>query len=195
MPRLLRRRIGLTMQSGIHRTGNPARRQRRASDNKARRRSPADAENEMNLLEHRPKPITTNAMHIMQDRVEKWVTTCFGEDILLDKKERVRRFIEEAFELAQAAGLTIDEVGNIGYYVYAREVGKIPQEIGGCGVTFLGIGRAFEIDVIAETEKEILRIESIDPQHFRNKHKAKHEAGVSSDIGSNRNDEGRGAAI
>lgn len=119
----------------------------------------------------------------MQHRIEVWVTKCFGEAILLDKKERIRRFIEEAFELAQSTGLTIDELRVIEDYVYNREAGKIPQEVGGCGVTLLGIGAAFGIDIVSEIEKELLRIESIDPSHFRNKHKEKHKAGVTSDTG------------
>lgn len=122
-------------------------------------------------------------MSNQQRRVETWVTQCFGEDILLNKRERIRRFVEEALELAQATGLTMQDICDVGNYVYARPVGEVPQEVAGCGVTLLGIGAAFGIDVMEEIEKEISRIESIPPDYFRKKHAEKHKAGVSDDTG------------
>lgn len=48
---------------------------------------------------------------------------------------RARRFLEEAVELAQAAGVTAEEADAVRAYVFSRPAGDIRQEIGGVMVT------------------------------------------------------------
>lgn len=71
-------------------------------------------------------------MHMtFQQRVVAWATRAFGSNVVLDKQERGFRFVEEALELAQAGGISRDDVLKLVDYVYNRPVGSIDREIGG----------------------------------------------------------------
>jgi hypothetical protein len=93
-----------------------------------------------------------------QERAAKWVVEVFG-DTGMAIPERCRRFIEEAVELVQSTGMTVDEVRRIVDYVFSRPVGDPPQEIGGTMVTLYALSEALGLDVEACAGLELQRIE------------------------------------
>lgn len=93
-----------------------------------------------------------------QDRVEPWLLICFGEAIARDRAERNHRFLEEALELVQSTGCTQDEAHQLVDYVYNRDVGDPPQEVGGVMVTLAALCLAFDMDMHAAGETELARI-------------------------------------
>lgn len=66
-----------------------------------------------------------------QNRVATWLVDCFGNEIASDKTERNHRFLEESIELVQATGCTSSEAHQLVDYVFGRDIGDPPQEVGG----------------------------------------------------------------
>lgn len=93
-----------------------------------------------------------------QSRVQPWLTACFGEMIAVDREERNHRFLEEALELVQACGCTASEAHQLVDYVYGRDVGDPPQEVGGVMVTLAALCLANKLDMHANGETELARI-------------------------------------
>ncbi|MBM5458679.1 hypothetical protein H8F21_14010 [Pseudomonas sp. P66] len=93
-----------------------------------------------------------------QSRVGPWLIECFGQDIANDKQERNHRFLEEALELVQACGATESEAHQLVDYVFAREVGEQPQEVGGVMVTLAALCYAHELRMHQAGETELDRI-------------------------------------
>lgn len=112
-----------------------------------------------------------------QAEVLKWAIDTFGKEAI-SKRERAKRFLEEAIELAQAAGLERWEAKNLVEYVFNRPAGEIGQEVGGVMVTLMSFAVAHNISVKAEEDREVSRVLAIDPVVFRERHAAKKRAGV-----------------
>ena len=94
-----------------------------------------------------------------EDRVELWVRTRIGPGHM-NRKERAMRLFEEAAELAQAEGITAEQLVTQIAYVFTRPGGEPSQEAGGVAVCIVGycagIGTTF-LDVL---ERELRRIEA-----------------------------------
>lgn len=112
-----------------------------------------------------------------QNRDIEWVRSTFGEATLA-VDERAARFLEEALELAQAVGLTREKAIALVEYVYSRPVGDPAQEVGGVGVTLLGLCSVIGVSADREERREHDRVTSIDPAKFRARHAKKVEAGI-----------------
>lgn len=93
-----------------------------------------------------------------QARVQPWMMECFGAEIAADKLERSDRFIEEALELVQACGYTIDRAHALVDYVFGRPVGEPDQEVGGVMVTLAALCLAHDLDMHTAAERELARI-------------------------------------
>ncbi len=93
-----------------------------------------------------------------QARVAPWMLECFGEMIAGDKEERSHRFLEEALELVQACGTTADEAHQLVDYVFGRDVGEKPQEVGGVQVTLAALCLAQRLDMHECGEAELARV-------------------------------------
>lgn len=115
-----------------------------------------------------------------QTRIFLWVQRCFGIEILFDRNERGIRLLEEATELAQALGCSKDQVIRTVDHVYSRPVGVPEQEVGGVGLTLLAVCCAIGKDHDTLIEREMLRVESKDPEHFRIRNEEKASAGIGS---------------
>lgn len=74
-----------------------------------------------------------------QTEVARWIRATFGDTVLHDKVERSDRFLEEALETVQAAGMDRDRVLMLVDYVFSRPVGEMHQEIGGAFITLLAL--------------------------------------------------------
>ena len=109
-----------------------------------------------------------------QARVAEWMLTCFGADITHSLGERCFRFFEEAGELCQALGMTEDQARDLVTYIWSRDKGEPSQEVGGVMVTLAAMCHAAGLDMAADGEAELARIdtpETIDK--IRRKHDAK----------------------
>ncbi len=109
-----------------------------------------------------------------QGRVAEWMMKCFGADITNSLQERCFRFFEEAGELCQALGMTEDRARDLVTYTWSRDKGEPSQEVGGAMVTLAAMCHAAGLDMAAEGETELARIntpETIDK--IRHKHHAK----------------------
>jgi hypothetical protein len=111
-----------------------------------------------------------------------WVLKTFGSEVAWDPRERARRFIEEAIELAQACGLTEFDVDDILAHVYCKPPGEVFQEAGGVGITLLMLCQAFGISADHAERTELQRVQSIPAQHFRDRHNIKAAAGVAEKV-------------
>ena len=90
-----------------------------------------------------------------QQRVEKWVLHCFGKEIAENKVERNLRFLEEALELVQSLNMPKEDALKVVDYVYGRDIGDPPQEVGGVMVCLAALCTASDIDMRASAEIEI----------------------------------------
>jgi hypothetical protein len=111
-------------------------------------------------------------------RISKWVVNRFGRRCLLDPRERAMRLLEEAIELAQAEDISLFDASKVAVRVYERPKGEKKQEAAGVAVTLLAYCRARRFDFLRITDREVTRVESIDPEISRAKHAAKVHAGT-----------------
>ena len=93
-----------------------------------------------------------------QRRTHDWMLECFGEALAADRLERNHRFIEEALELVQSAGMPQTEAHMLVDYVYGRPAGETSQEVGGVMVTLAALCSSHDIDMLATGEMELNRI-------------------------------------
>jgi len=106
-----------------------------------------------------------------------WAKKVFGAECMtLD--ERAKRFFEEAVELAQACGLSQDEVTKIVAHVYSKRRGEIAQELGGVGVTLLTLALAAGLSADLEEWHELCRVVAKPDDQFRKRHNEKAAAGI-----------------
>ena len=99
----------------------------------------------------------TNLGAGFQQRVMAWLTACFGSSRKSDQQERTHRMLEEALELAQACGCTLEEADRLVQYVFARAPGAVLQEVGGVMVTVAGLSSAMSVDMAQAAEEELAR--------------------------------------
>lgn len=100
--------------------------------------------------------------------------TCFGETVAMDAAERNRRFLEEALELVQSLGASRAFAHELVDYVFSREEGDAPQEVGGVMVTLASLCATHGIDMDGEAHKELDRIDAPDVSaKIRAKHAGK----------------------
>jgi len=106
-----------------------------------------------------PEPLPDEISSLeYQDEVRHWVLMCFGVEIANDVRERNFRFLEEALELVQANGATVDEARELVDYVFNRPIGEIPQEVGGVMVTLAALCSASKVNMYLEARRELMRI-------------------------------------
>jgi len=115
----------------------------------------------------------------LANRIQQWIIRNFGEKIFLDRQERGRRFIEEGLELCQALEVSKEDILRLVDRVYSNPVGDIQQELGGVGITLLGLTSAIGLDLAYYTKEELLRLESLPVSYWWARHVAKVEAGIS----------------
>jgi hypothetical protein len=93
----------------------------------------------------------------LQDRRDLWGKRIFGDNFFT-REEFAFRFLEEATELAQAMGLTEEEVNRQTSVVYSRPAGEVSQEIAGTQVTLMALASSESIDLENVTVLELDRI-------------------------------------
>ena len=113
-----------------------------------------------------------------QRTVADWVVRCWGAEVLASHAERGGRLLEEALEMAQAAGLPQAKAERILAYVYGRPPGDPSQEAGGVGVTLLALCASLGLSAEACEAAEVARVLAKPVDHFRRRHAEKEAAGV-----------------
>lgn len=109
-----------------------------------------------------------------------WAKNAFGE-ASSTPKERARRVLEEALELAQAEGVHAAEAQKLLEYTYGRPQGEPAQELGGVMLTTLLYAEARELSRHAVETAEVNRVLQIPIEAMRARHKLKAQAGVAID--------------
>ena len=107
-----------------------------------------------------------------QTSVDDWIQECFGPEIASNREERTWRFLEEALELAQANGCSVEDAHKLVDYVFGRPVGEIEQEVGGVMVTLSALCSASDIEMMDAGRAEVKRVWS-KMDVIRAKHAAK----------------------
>lgn len=92
--------------------------------------------------------------------------------------ERAKRCGEEAIELMQAAGVSLEDAMKLLVYVYGRPKGEISQEVGGVCVTLLALAHAMGYDLEWLEQQEVTRFLLKDISYWKERVKAKAAAGV-----------------
>jgi hypothetical protein len=72
----------------------------------------------------------------LEHRAAEWVVTRIGIDHM-QSRERAMRLLEEAFELAQAEGITVDQASAQMTHVFGRDAGEPAKEAGGVAFCLL----------------------------------------------------------
>lgn len=113
-----------------------------------------------------------------QKQALAWACNTFTPAVALNLKERSSRFIEEAIELAQAAGLGKAAVLAIVDRVYTRKPGGVHREVGQAVMTLEALAELFSIDADVEADKELKRVQSIPLQEWHRRQAAKAALGI-----------------
>lgn len=92
-----------------------------------------------------------------QEHVRDWTRNTFGDEIAENTLERNHRFLEESLELVQSMGCTKTEALLLVDYVFDREVGDPPQEVGGVMLTLMALCAAAELDASTCGVNELMR--------------------------------------
>ena len=111
----------------------------------------------------------------LEARVAEWIRTRIGADHIAPR-ERAMRLLEEAFELAQAEGITGQQAIRQIEHVYARPAGNPEQEAGGVAVCLLGWCAAHGTTFREVALREIERIEAKPIEEIRGSLARKHKA-------------------
>ena len=92
-----------------------------------------------------------------QKEVGEWMDATFPQNVVENPVERALRLLEEALEVSQSAGLPQEAALKLVNYVYGREPGHMPKEIGGVMVAAAALCNALSIDMEASAESELAR--------------------------------------
>lgn len=95
----------------------------------------------------------------LQDRCAAWLEKVLPDQVA-DVKTRAARFLEEAAEAAQAAGLEQEDAYRVVELVYDRPRGEMAQELGGSMNTLCALATAAGIDLQIAAYDEINRMET-----------------------------------
>lgn len=124
----------------------------------------------------------TNLVTLERNRRQRetlaWAMRTFGATTAGNANERIRRFAEEAIELAQAGGMEESAMAGLVRYVYSRPVGETAQEVGGVSIALLGYCEFAELSADECEQRELARVLAKDAMYFRAKQNAKAAAGV-----------------
>jgi len=112
-----------------------------------------------------------------QQRAVEWVNSRLGA-WSMDPAERARRFLEEAVELAQAAGCPAEDARRTVDYVFARPAGDAAQEVGGARLTLLALAASLKVDAVEAEAAELARVYALPVERFRRRDDEKRAAGI-----------------
>lgn len=119
----------------------------------------------------------SDTLDALQRVVGHWVVRYIGPDLLIDRRERALRVLEEAIELAQAEGLSRDSVARLSDRAFSRPAGEPRSEAAGVLVTLLAWAVGAQVSLWDEAIREVRRIHRLPPEAVRLKQAEKARAG------------------
>lgn len=116
-----------------------------------------------------------------QEAMADWLARAFENRVPahLRGREGALRVLEEAYELAQAEGVTPDDATRLQTYVYARPAGVAAQEVGGIRVALLAYATEKSLSVDRAEQHELAYVLAKPLEAVRERAREKHAAGVS----------------
>lgn len=96
-------------------------------------------------------------MKHMQRLILPWLHSIFGAKAY-NREYRAARLLEEAIELAQAAGLSRSSAVELLHFVYDKPVGDVYQETGGVMLTTMALCELLDIDIEEAATAELARV-------------------------------------
>jgi hypothetical protein len=125
-------------------------------------------------------PHQNNLLHATR-QVRAWVREAFGPVLAAPEapRERGLRFVEEAIELAQALGVTAQEVAALTQRVYEKPADSVAKEVPQVFICLLAVVGAYGQDLVALVNNEWARIQNLGPAHFTERMRRKIELGFS----------------
>jgi NTP pyrophosphatase (non-canonical NTP hydrolase) len=102
-------------------------------------------------------------MHIKsaQQRMSALCHAVWGDACATSVLERSQRFLEEAVELVQTAGMSREQAHTMIDYVFGRPTEKdVSKELGGAAVTLLVLSEALDVDLETAVLRDFRRIEA-----------------------------------
>ncbi len=112
-----------------------------------------------------------------QELIATWVREAFGEGQASSVAQRGVRLLEEAVELAQAAGVDEAMAAKLVAYVYGRPAGDVRQELGGVQLCALAMAATLGISADAAEADEVERVLAKPLAHFAERNAVKNAAG------------------
>lgn len=107
----------------------------------------------------------------------EWAIRMFGP-IASHRRERAARFVEEAVELGQAAGLTEQEVAALVTRTFGRPPGDMRKELGQAAATLGMFAENENMSAEVEAQREWERVRDTSPEQWRKRHDEKVAAGI-----------------
>lgn len=98
-------------------------------------------------------------MNQFQNDMAAWGLEVLGSMTMNDQRVRAYRFLEEALELAQACGVTTDNVDSLVDYTFAHPVGEVDDEIGGTLATIALLATSFGYNLDLCAAKQLSKIQ------------------------------------
>lgn len=111
-----------------------------------------------------------------QTSIHDWVCHTLGQPSAFCRKERSDRFMEEALELVQAAGMSREDVLTLVDYTYSRSQGEVRAEAGDALLCLLALISAHEL-VAEKTLDDTMARAWRDVEKIRAKNKTKPKSG------------------
>lgn len=104
-----------------------------------------------------------------QTRAYVWAVETYGEDLVRGTRYQALRFLEEAMELAQTQGLTLEDFITCAKYVSGRKVGDTREELGDVQVCLDIMAENLGLDLDNCHATALLHVQSLDPVKCRAK--------------------------
>lgn len=110
-------------------------------------------------------------------QIYAWATSVFGP-VATFTDERVKRFVEEAIEVAHSCGLKEHFIETITSRVYDRKRGDTAQEIGQAQMTLECLAESIGLSADIEADREFDRVQSLPKDYFVQRQNEKAAAGI-----------------
>jgi hypothetical protein len=106
-----------------------------------------------------------------------WAVEIFGP-IANDRRERIRRFAEEALELVHAECLSLDELDRITHRIWSRPPGETLKEIGQAQACLETFAESIGVSSNTLADIEFERVQTIPKEEWQRRHAAKVKIGI-----------------
>lgn len=112
-----------------------------------------------------------------QAEIMSWAEDMFGP-VVRDRKERARRFLEEALEVVHSAGLEIVDITAMTDRVFAEAPGPLPKEIGQAGMCLEALAETNGLEMNQQIDIELDRVKTIPRSEWQRRHGIKVDLGI-----------------